>query len=181
MKQLLLLSAAFIVLNAGQASAWSELDCINRCKVTAGKDSSGGVAACIAKYQCSQYVGGKPEPARAAARAGSSKASSSSAAGFDGTYNGTRTVTQRLGDPANLHFCGQTRQATFKVNGSSISYGVRSGTIAPNGTFTMSGIINDDRDVENLTGSIGGKSLRGQWTVVGKLVTCGGSFSASRS
>ena len=47
------------------ALAWCEADCVGLCKAT----SKGGAAACIAKYQCSQYAGKVCEPERRAARA----------------------------------------------------------------------------------------------------------------
>ena len=53
-----ILSAALLLLSVGGANAWSEQNCMLKCKLTAAR---GQAEACYAKMPCSKYAGGNHE------------------------------------------------------------------------------------------------------------------------
>lgn len=109
------------------------------------------------------------------------------AADLDGTYTGTRTMTEARGV---AQYCGPLnapRPATFTVKAGTISSANVAGTasisgkIAPDGSFKMSGSIgNADADVMTITGSIRGTTLAAKFETPGKQVTCSGVLGAER-
>ncbi len=102
------------------------------------------------------------------------------AAGFDGSYSGTRKTTQKEGA---TQYCGTSNAVQFKVSGSQITVGRsgnNSGTIDSNGNFSIVYLFGADRDTMTMRGSIKGNALTGTWQGQGRQATCGGPISARK-
>jgi hypothetical protein len=103
---------------------------------------------------------------------------SANAADFTGIYRGKTTVTKASGQ---TQYCGSGRDVSYTVKGDTISSRNTSGKVAPDGSFTLSGSINNDGDILTVKGAISGTSLKGTWSVPGRQAQCGGDVVAEKA